>query len=128
MGQAVRWAYQNDQLPEVLYPVPLSYVALVRRGYNQSEWLARQLSNELRIPQARRAIKRRHGPRQVTRNRKARLSLPPDTFRMRGPANRVHAAIVDDVYTTGATTRALAKTLVAAGIQRVDIWCATRAR
>ena len=127
MARTVPWAYQHDSLPEVLCPVPLSYRAEVRRGYNQAEWLARELRRRLQIPLAHRLVTRRHGPRQVTRSRRERLSLPARTFNVRRAPPCRHVAIVDDVYTTGATTRALSQALRRAGAERVDIWCATRA-
>jgi predicted amidophosphoribosyltransferase len=36
-------------------------------------------------------------------------------------------AIVDDVITTGSTTNELRAVLLAAGVQRVDIWAIARA-
>ncbi len=127
MARAVPWAYQNDSLPQILCPVPLSYRAEVRRGYNQAEWLARELQRRLHIPLVRRLVSRRHGPRQVTRSRRERLSLSARAFRVRREVPWQHVAIVDDVYTTGATTRALSRALRNAGVERVDVWCATRA-
>ena len=34
--------------------------------------------------------------------------------------------IIDDVVTTGATVNSLSQTLLAAGVQRIDIWCICR--
>jgi predicted amidophosphoribosyltransferase len=38
-----------------------------------------------------------------------------------------HLALVDDVMTTGATVAECARTLLAAGVQRVDVWAVARA-
>ncbi len=127
LAQTVPWAYQNDSLPQTLCPVPLSYRAEVRRGYNQAAWLARELQRRLQIPVTRRLVSRRHGPRQVTRSRRERMSLSSQAFRIRRAVPWQHVAIVDDVYTTGATSRALSRALGNAGVERVDVWCATRA-
>jgi predicted amidophosphoribosyltransferase len=37
-----------------------------------------------------------------------------------------HVALVDDVYTTGATCQAAAQALLNAGAKRVDVWCVAR--
>ena len=37
-----------------------------------------------------------------------------------------HVALVDDVYTTGATCAAAAEALLAAGVRRIDVWCLAR--
>ncbi len=121
------WAYQQDARPQAICAVPLSYRAQWLRGFNQAEWLAARLCRPLDIPLARRLATRRHGPRQVERSRSQRLKLPARTFSIRQKAVPGHVAIVDDVYTTGATTRALRQSLLAAGAERVDIWCITRA-
>jgi predicted amidophosphoribosyltransferase len=39
----------------------------------------------------------------------------------------MHVAVVDDVMTTGATLRECAKTLLCAGVSRVDVWALARA-
>jgi predicted amidophosphoribosyltransferase len=37
-----------------------------------------------------------------------------------------HVALVDDVYTTGATCFSAAQALIDAGVRRVDVWCLAR--
>ena len=37
-----------------------------------------------------------------------------------------HVALIDDVFTTGATCRAAREALFAAGVQQVDVWCLAR--
>ena len=128
VAHTVPWAYQQDLRPEALCPVPLSYRAHVRRGFNQAAWLAAALGRRLQVPMMARHVTRQHGPRQVTRSRAERLALPASVFRIKRQPVWRHVAIIDDVYTTGATTRALTRALRRAGVARVDVWCATRAQ
>ena len=48
-------------------------------------------------------------------------------FRARKELRGLHAAIVDDVVTTGATVSELAREMKRAGAERVEVWCACRA-
>lgn len=110
----------------VLIPVPMSWRARVTRGFNQSEWLAAALCRRLPCHYRTRIVSKRHTPSQRTRSRSQRLALKAKTFTVRANFMPHHIAIIDDVYTTGATVRALRSRLRNAGAQRVDIWCATR--
>ena len=61
------------------------------------------------------------------------MRMPLNTFMLRPNAEGEvlqdrHVAIVDDVLTTGTTVAVIAKTLRQAGVKRVDIWSATRAK
>lgn len=125
--EAVTVCYQTDCLPEVLVPVPLSFRRQVARGYNQAAWLAYRVGQHLQLSLLYGAIKRRHGPPQQSLTRGQRLRLSNTSFAMSAPLAQAHVAIVDDVLTTGATVLALSNLLRAAGAERVDIWCASRA-
>lgn len=125
--QAVQIRYTADRLPEQLVPVPLAWRRQVMRGYNQAAWLAYRVGQQLDLPLLYGPIKRRYGPAQHTLKRKARLTLGSAQFSLVQPLTAQHVAIVDDVLTTGATVKALSDLLQAAGAQRVDVWCATRA-
>jgi len=111
----------------VLVPVPLSFRRQVARGYNQAAWLAYRVGQHLQLPLLYGPIKRRHGPPQQSLTRGQRLRLSNTSFAMSAPLAQAHVAIVDDVLTTGATVLALSNLLRAAGAERVDIWCASRA-
>ena len=127
LQSAVVPVYSYQPRPTCLIPVPLSWRRQVSRGFDQADWLARRLGRRLAIPVAAGRLKRRHGPRQATLERTERLALASDTFRLRGALDHLHVAIVDDVLTTGATTRTLARLLRQHGVSRVDVWCTTRA-
>ena len=130
---AVRQRYPNyDDMPELLIPVPIALWTQLRRGYNQSQWLAQTLHKRLKVPIATNLLTRKNGPSQRTLTRSQRMRMPLNTFMLRPNAEGEvlqdrHVAIVDDVLTTGTTVAVIAKTLRQAGVKRVDIWSATRA-
>jgi len=116
-------------LPEALLPVPLHPTRLRERGYNQALELARPLAQALGVPlctdllQRMRATSAQSELDAVERRRNLRgaFAVTSDTDL---PA---HIAVVDDVMTTGTTLRECARTLLRAGVQRVDVWALARA-
>lgn len=114
--------------PELLIPVPLHWRRLLKRGFNQSCEIARHLSSELRIPLARRvAVRTRHTPSQAGLDLRARRTNVRGCFALRQPLRSGAVALVDDVMTSGETVNALAKLLLAAGVEHVQVWVLARA-
>ncbi|WP_044871190.1 ComF family protein [Pseudomonas sp. LFM046] len=115
--------------PAALLPVPLAAPRLRQRGFNQALMLARWLGDELDIPLRSDWLKRiEDGPPQQgldaaarRRNLRRAFALAPGVD-VRGQ----HLALVDDVLTTGTTAAALARLLVRAGAERVDVYCLAR--
>lgn len=115
-------------LPQLLVPVPLHPARERERGYNQAWELARVAGRLLDLPVAPALCERtRVTPPQASLDRAARRANLADAFALRRPPGAVHVALVDDVLTTGATLSALASTLLAAGVNRVDCWAVARA-
>jgi len=123
------WLSRVDAPPEVdvLVPVPLHWRRQWRRGYNQAELLAARLGRELAIP-VRPALLRRHrytapqsGMDAVQRARNLR-----GAFTAPKPCDNLRVAAIDDVLTTAATAREVARVLRAAGARRVEVWCLAR--
>lgn len=117
--------------PDVIVPVPLHPARLRRRGFNQSLEIARPLAKDLSLPLAPALVKRSRDTAAqsslgdpVARRRNVRGAFEVDVRRSAGIR---HAAIVDDVVTTGATAAEIARTLKRAGIARVDLWSVARA-
>lgn len=111
---------------DMLIPVPLHRWRLLARRYNQSAILCDALSKATGIPSFTLALRRiRPTPSQGYLSaserhenvRKAFAVDPPFEDRLRNRS----VVLVDDVYTTGATVRECAKTLLAAGALRVDV-------
>lgn len=110
----------------LITPVPLHYLRLVRRGFNQSGWLAAALGRETGIPVSPDALKRiKATPSQAGKTADGRRRNVEGAFRVRALARRRVAGgvvvLVDDVMTTGATVEACALALKRAGASRVHV-------
>jgi ComF family protein len=105
-----------------LVPVPLHPRRRRERGFNQAAVLAAELSRLTGIPVWSGALRRTaRTPAQTTLSRAERLSNVRGIFQARRPGRlrgRV-AVLVDDVFTTGATVRECARTLLRAGAREV---------
>jgi ComF family protein len=127
------WLQQVGEPPAVdlLIPVPLHWRRLWQRGFNQSELLCRRLRS---LPAARAPARLDH--RSVRRNRLTRaqsgMGAAQRAANLRGAFtaltryDNLRVAIVDDVFTTGATAAALAVTLRSAGAEHIEVWCLAR--
>lgn len=115
-------------VPDALIPVPLHLTRLRKRGYDQALELARPLSRALQIPLlADRLLRTRATAPQSELHADARQRNLRGAFALQaGLAMPQHVALVDDVMTTGATLEAAAKTLLRAGVARVDAWVCAR--
>lgn len=118
-------AFAQDR-PDALVPVPLHARRLRERGFNQSLELAKFWGNRFALPVLGHAL-RRHRATRVQSSLKAAERLPnvAGAFSVEGSLPG-HVALVDDVYTTGATCQAAAQALLNAGAKRVDVWCVAR--
>ena len=114
--------------PQLMISVPLHRARQWRRGFNQAEWLCRDLGTAFGIDwQA--VLKRCRATRtQSDLPAKNRAGNVAGAFRVQGlPAGLRHAVLVDDVMTTGTTLNECARVLKSAGLERVDVWVIARA-
>lgn len=121
----------------LLVPVPLHWLREMRRGFNQSWELCRQLSQRTGIPAAQIMRRKRRTSTQAKLNRQERLenlrgvfslrrSLPLPGWR-RPDIRGKKVLLVDDVLTTGATAHECAKVLKReAGVEKVVVITAAR--
>jgi ComF family protein len=103
-----------------LMAVPLAARRLRARGYNQAQSLAAALSAQCGAPLSRaRLVRVRETTTQTELAPELRAVNVAGAFRAEG-VRGVRVVLVDDVFTTGATLRAAARALVAAGAAQVD--------
>lgn len=114
--------------PQALIPVPIHPKRLAERGFNQAVELAMPLARELQIPVLLNAVQRQRATApQFQLSGDERVANVRGAFVLRaGTLLPKHVAIVDDVLTTGATVRELAKLLRKHGCERVEVWCVAR--
>ena len=113
--------------PDCLLPVPLHHSRLLERGYNQAFQIADIVSKRLCIPVEQDCASRiTSQASQVQLNARDRTKNLRSAFSVTTRVTDKKIAIIDDVYTTGATTRSLAMTLKKAGASSVSIWAFAR--
>ncbi|CAM2874093.1 ComF family protein [Vibrio rarus] len=125
----------------ILLSIPLHWRRQLWRGFNQSDYLARNLlqvwdnahGGGRAIRYLAKAVKRTKVTRnQMGLNRRQRLLNLKQAFELTEKhlpslQNQPHVAIIDDVVTTGSTVSEICKLLRKQGVQRIDIYCICRA-
>jgi competence protein ComFC len=113
-----------------LLPVPLFGVKERERGFNQAERLAYRLGQGVNVPVDVRLLQRvLPTPSQTRLSREQRADNMRHAFQLRRREGIKGATfvLIDDVFTTGATTSACARLLMNAGAKQVTVWAVARA-
>jgi ComF family protein len=115
-----------DERFDCIVPVPLHWRRRWKRGFNQSEFLARALARRSGIPMVKALARSRSTKAQAGLSNHARRQNVMKAFRARPvPGKRI--LLIDDVMTTGATATACALALKRAGAARVALLTVARA-
>ena len=112
-----------------IVPVPLHPGREREREFNQAARLAGRLAAATGLPVRNRLLKRRRPTRtQTLLTREPRAANVDDAFALRnGPlVEGQRLVLVDDVFTTGATTNACARVLQVGGAGAVCVWTVAR--
>lgn len=116
LGKHAGYALENTPFTEIdlLIPVPLHPKKQRKRGYNQSEWIAKGFGEALNKPVRTDILKRIvHTDSQTRKSRLQRFDNVNKVFSAISCADIAgkHIALVDDVVTTGSTLTACADAL-----------------
>ena len=115
---------------DYIIPVPLHKNKLKKRGYNQSELLAIELSKLTDVPTlCDNVVRIKETSTQTELTRKERFENVKDAFEIldKSVVKNKNILIVDDVLTTGATTESLAEKLRRCGCNKICVLAVARA-
>lgn len=123
LGKMILSVLPRETRFDMVVPMPLHWARQWKRGFNQSELLARVVSRRTGIPLIRAVRRRRATPPQAGLSNAQRRTNVAGAFRIRkrSPMRGRHVLLVDDVMTTGATLSACASALKRAGAGRVTV-------
>ena len=102
---------------DVILPIPLHPLKVLKRGYNQSYYIAKGMSREMGIMVDHSSVRRvKNNPSQTTKSGTSRWENVEHIFRVCRPEQLrgKHILIIDDVLTTGATIASCIKAIFAA--------------
>ncbi len=108
---------------DLIVPVPLHWFKKMRRGYNQSELIAREMSELYSIKYMNLLSRIKWTQSQTSLSRRQRRKNLKRAFQVKQKINLINKSIllIDDVLTTGSTLAACTNKLIAAGCDRVDV-------
>lgn len=112
---------------DAVLPVPLHWRRKATRGFNQASEIARPVAKFLGQPLLSGVRRCKATPFQSGLAAKDRVRNLRDAFEATRVLSGRHVLIIDDVVTTGATTRALAKVLLKNGVGKVSSLAVARA-
>lgn len=112
---------------DALLPVPLHWRRQAFRGFNQATELCRPLARRYALPIISGVVRRRATPFQSGLPASQRRKNLRQAFVVRKTPACRHVLLVDDVVTTGETTRQLAVAIIRSGVKRVSVLAVARA-
>jgi len=109
---------------DLIIPIPLHKKKEKKRGYNQSEWIARGIACSMDLPVVtNNLIRKVHTTTQTRKGRYDRWQNVEEIFDVENPeffAGK-HVLLIDDVVTTGSTLEACALHLLKINDTKVSI-------
>ncbi len=112
-----------DATIDLITFVPMTKKTLKKRGYNQSEILAKGISSLVNIPLGEAVLKIRETKRQKNLKYAQRQRNLNGAFKATDTAQGKSILLIDDIFTTGATLNTVSKALKKGGAK--EVYCLT---
>ena len=122
MADKIKADYPDTKFDGVCF-VPMTDIAIRKRGYNQSELLAGKVAEELKLPLVPCLKKSKEAPDQKDLTSEQRRENIKESFAVIKETDIIGKTLIlcDDIKTTGATLKECSNTLMKAGAK--DIYC-----
>ena len=107
---------------DYIVPIPMSKASLKKRGYNQSELMAKELRYMIDVPYAKVLVKVRETAQQKSLHREERMNNLKNAYAVApgfGSASGKTFLLIDDLCTTGSTFAEAARALKERGAAKV---------
>lgn len=112
---------------DAIVAVPLSKKRYLKRGFNQTDLLARYLSKWFNLPYLSNCLIREENAfQQKTLSKNQRQKNMKGAFKLCESIPFKHLLLVDDVVTTGSTAREICRVLKQNGASTIDLLCLAR--
>ncbi len=110
---------------DIIIPVPMTNKKIAQRGYNQTELIAKEIAVNIKELTYLKniLIKQKEIQVQSTLSQKERFNNVKNAYKVQNMQKIKEKNIIlfDDIYTTGATCRECAKTIIEAGAKTVAL-------
>lgn len=110
---------------DIIIPVPIHYNRKLKRGYNQSTLIAKEIAKKLDYLQVIENVlyKKKNNQPQSKKNKVERKTNVIGAYQAKNIEKIFNKKIIllDDIYTTGNTVNECAKVLKEAGIKQIDV-------
>jgi ComF family protein len=107
---------------DLIIPIPLHHLKIAERGYNQSEYIAKGISELTGLTYSKQILKRaRYTETQTMLNQTERQLNMAEAFKVKNKKKIIDKIIllVDDICTTGSTLNECAKLLSESGAKKI---------
>lgn len=114
---------------DIILAVPIHKKRLAKRGYNQSELIAKYIAKKLNIEYANDVLtKSKNNVQQSTLNKLKRIANVLGVYEIKNSQKieNKNILLIDDIYTTGSTLNECSKILKQNGANLVDVFTIAR--
>ncbi|MEZ4358413.1 MAG: ComF family protein [Eubacteriales bacterium] len=113
----------NNLSADAVTYVPLHKAKLRKRGFDQSQLIAKHLAKKLSLPFETMLVRTVNTKTQTRLNHEERKINVKNAFTAKRPSLPPNILLIDDTVTTGSTAYECAKTLLISGAKQVIVLC-----